>query len=163
MPDLSHVTLLRVTDDHFAYLLGEQTIPAPFSQPPGGVDTPAMLRMLRRIVARLHAAGCNGHWLILDGDQVVGLCGYKRPPGLTKTAEIGYGIAPERRRRGYATRAICLLVNEARADQAVERVAAETSVDNPASKLVLERNGFTHIGDRQDAEDGPLTLWRLEL
>jgi len=163
MADLSLVTLIPVTDDHFAFLLGEQSTHAPFSTPPGGVDTPGTLRMLRRMVARLHAAGCGGHWLILDGDEVVGLCGYKRPPDHTKTVEIGYGIAQDRRKRGYATTAISLLLRAVRADPAVATVSAETSVQNPASKLVLQRNGFTYVGDRDDAEDGTLNLWSLDL
>jgi len=160
MADLSQVVLLRVTDDHFAFLLGEQI--SPLSQPAGGVDSPGMLRMLRRMVARLHQAGCDGHWLILDGSEVVGLCGYKRPPDATGSVEIGYGIAPERRKMGYATMAVGLLLQAARADPKVQRLLAETAVDNTASKLVLQRNGFKHAGTRMDAEDGPLDLWRLE-
>jgi RimJ/RimL family protein N-acetyltransferase len=119
--------------------------------------------MLRRLVARLHDAGSEGHWLILNGDEVVGLCGYKSPPDDMRTVEIGYGIAPERRQKGYATKAISLLLKEARADHAVDKVLAETAVANPASRTVLERNGFTHVGIRQDAEDGLLDLWRLDL
>lgn len=42
-------------------------------------------------------------------------------------------------------------------------LTAETSVDNPASQTVLARNGFRRVGEREDAEDGPLICWRLEL
>jgi RimJ/RimL family protein N-acetyltransferase len=160
---LSHVALVRATDDHFAFLLGEQHSTAQLSLPPGGVDSPQILRMLRRMLARLHDAGCKGSWLILDGDEVVGLCGYKRPPGDVRTVEIGYGIAPERRNHGYATKAVNLLVEEVRSDQAVEKIVAETAVDNPASKIVLQRNGFTYIGTREDVENGHLDLWKLDL
>jgi RimJ/RimL family protein N-acetyltransferase len=162
MPDFSQITLQRVTDDHFAFLLGEQTSPLSFAHPPGGIDSPGMLRMLRRMVARLHNAGCDGHWLILDGKEAVGLCGYKAPPS-EKSVEIGYGIAPERRKMGYATKAISLLLKHAYADQAVDIVTAETAVDNPASRIVLERNGFTHVATREDSNDGVLDMWQLEL
>ena len=162
MPNLSRLVLLRATDDHFAFLLGEQSSPENLLQPPGGVDTPGMLRMLRRMVARLHQAGCDGHWLILHENEVVGLCGYKRPPDAAKTVEIGYGIAAERRGTGYATRAIGLLLEQARASQAVDKIIAETVPDNLASRRVLQRNGFTRIGAREDAEDGPLELWDFD-
>jgi RimJ/RimL family protein N-acetyltransferase len=163
MFDLSQITLVRVTDDHFAFFLGEEHAPLDLLQPPGEIDSPGMLRMLRRMVARLHDVGCTGHWLILDGREVVGSCGYKQPPNMSKCVEIGYGVAPERRNRGYATKAVSLLLKEAQADNAVEALVAGTSIDNPASRLVLQRNGFTHVGTREDAEDGMLDLWRFDL
>ncbi len=161
--DLSHVTLARVTDDHFGFLLGEQNSSSGLSLSPSGIDSPGMLRMLRRMLARLHQAGCHGHWLILDGSEVVGLCGYKHPPDASRHVEIGYGVAPDRRMKGYATKAVSLVLHEARSDQAVDAVLAETAIDNLASKLVLQRNGFTHAGTREDAEDGTLDLWRFDL
>jgi RimJ/RimL family protein N-acetyltransferase len=42
----------------------------------------------------------------------------------------------------------------------VALVSAETRVDNIASQRVLERNGFVQIGERVDAEDGPLICWQ---
>ena len=144
MADLSLVTLIPVTDDHFAFLLGEQSTHAPFSKPPGGVDTPGTLRMLRRMVARLHAAGCGGHWLILDGDEVVGLCGYKRPPDHTKTVEIGYGIVPSRWDQGFGTEAVEEAVELAQRHGA-GKVIARTLPTNVASRRVLEKAGFSFV------------------
>jgi RimJ/RimL family protein N-acetyltransferase len=163
MYDLSQVALLPVTDAHFAGFLGEGNSPLKLSQPPGGIDSPAVLRMLRGMVARLHQAGIDGHWLILDGNEVVGLCGYLRPPDAAKSVEIGYGTAPERRNNGYATKAISLLLQTANADPAVGTILAETSINNPASRLVLQRNRFTPAGTREDAEEGILDLWRFDL
>ena len=101
--------------------------------------------------------------LIVHGDEVVGLCGYKRPPDNTKSVEIGYGIASTRRQMGYATKAISLLLEEAQTDTAVEIIVAETALTNPASQIVLERNGFTQVGIREDSEDGTLAMWRMAL
>ena len=83
--------------------------------------------------------------------SVVGLCGYKRLPS-DRSVEIGYGVAPER-----------LLLEEARADDEVDELVAETAVDNAASGRVLERNGFMRVGLRDSFEDGPLDLWRYDL
>jgi RimJ/RimL family protein N-acetyltransferase len=157
------VRLLRATDDHFAWLLNEAAAPRHLRQPPGGVDTPEMLRMMRGMLARLHAAGCNGHWLILDRDEVVGLCGYTHPPDEAREVDIGYGIAASRRRRGYATGAVGLMVRQAWADPAIDTVAAMTVLDNVASHGVLKRNGFARLMTRDDPDEGPVIIWRLKL
>lgn len=57
------------------------------------------------------------------------------------------------------TRAIGQLLEWARNDPRVALVSSETGVDNIASQRVLERNGFIRIGERIDAEDGPLICW----
>ena len=78
------------------------------------------------------------------------------------TVEIGYGIVASFAGRGYATRGVTLLLAEAFARPEVCAVTAETSVENPASQRVLEKNGFTRVGRREDAEDGPLICWRID-
>jgi RimJ/RimL family protein N-acetyltransferase len=45
----------------------------------------------------------------------------------------------------------------------VRGVNAETSVKNPSSQRVLERNGFARVGERVDEEDGPVIVWRREI
>jgi RimJ/RimL family protein N-acetyltransferase len=119
-----------------------------------------MLKMIRRMVARLHAGGSTGHWLIIDSTEIVGLCGYKRPPDTAGVVEIGYGVAESRRNNGFATSAIGLVQREARLDAAVTTLVAETALDNIASQRVLERNRFRRAGSRDDAEDGSLISWR---
>jgi RimJ/RimL family protein N-acetyltransferase len=42
-------------------------------------------------------------------------------------------------------------------------LTAETSVDNPGSQRVLEKNGFAAIGTREDPEDGALINWAIDL
>jgi len=61
---------------------------------------------------------------------------------------------------GAATRAVGLLVAEAQRDTRISAVSAETSIDNIASQRVLERNGFQRIGERVDAQDGPVICWK---
>ncbi len=157
------VRLLHATDDHFAWLLNEAPAPKHLRQPPGGVDTPEMLLMLRGMLARLNTAGCRGHWLILNRSEVVGLCGYTHPPDETREVDIGYGIAASRRRRGYATRAVRLMVARTRSDPAIATMAAMTVVDNVASHAVLQRNGFAQVLTRDDPEEGRVIIWRLKL
>jgi RimJ/RimL family protein N-acetyltransferase len=99
--------------------------------------------------------------MIVSSDEVVGLCGYHRPPAGGEV-EIGYGVAESRRGRGHATRAVEAMATEAAA-AGIHVLFAETSIENPASGRVLEKNGFTREGTRIDAEDGEVQAWRKRL
>ena len=151
--------LQEANDQHFAWLLGETAPPDGLAAPPDGVDGRAVLSVIRHLVASLHSAGCRSHWLIVDGAEVVGLCGFKRPPDPSGTAEIGYGVAISRRGKGFATQAVALMLDKAYDIESVLRLTAETAEDNVASQVVLERNGFFRTGRRHDAEDGNLSQW----
>jgi [ribosomal protein S5]-alanine N-acetyltransferase len=95
-----------------------------------------------------------------EEDLVVGSGGFKGPPA-DRTVEIGYGVAPSARGRGVATLAVRQLVDEAFETPGVRRVYAETAVDNPASRRVVEKVGFTHTGQRDTAEDGLVDRWTI--
>src|SRR5579862_3209407 len=97
-----------------------------------------VFKWLRRTLPRL---GGYGSWLMVVDDEVVGLCSYKTPPTAEGLVEIGYGIAPQRRRLGYATQAAGLLIEAARNDERVRALTAETALANLASQRVLEING----------------------
>ena len=75
---------------------------------------------------------------------------------------VGYGIADSRQGRGHATGAVTALLPIVRA-AGFDGLTAETGVDNRASQIVLERNGFTRTGERTDPEDGDLYLWTIGL
>jgi RimJ/RimL family protein N-acetyltransferase len=76
--------------------------------------------------------------------------------------EIGYAVAAERRRRGYASHAVALAVQAARSDARIRRLVAETAVGNLASQRVLEANGFAKTGASVDADEGEMIVWSLE-
>jgi RimJ/RimL family protein N-acetyltransferase len=149
--------LVPATDAHFAWLL-EEGPALGLTAPAGGLDERNILIWVRSLTERLLAADVFASWLVVDRDEVVAMCSFKDPPGADGSVEIGYSVAPERRRRGYATSAVSLVCAEVRRTGLALELRAETSVDNPASQRVLERNGFVRVGDRDD-EDGPLYLW----
>ena len=95
--------------------------------------------------------------------EAVGLCSYKAPPDAEGDVEIGYGVAPERRRLGHATRAVSLIVEEAQRDKRVRALTAETALANVPSQRVLEANGFMQIGRGMDDDEGETIVWRLVL
>lgn len=143
-------------------MLGERPGPEGMTLPPGGVDAPAILKLLRRMTMRVHASGSRGSWMIADGNEVVGLCSYKQPPR-DGVVEIGYGVAASRRRLGHATRAVAAMRDYAAADAAVRSVIATIAADNRASSRAVEANGFVQNGTVLDPEDGELLLWRKDL
>ena len=59
---------------------------------------------------------------------------------------IGYSVVPAWRRRGVASRACALILQQAWQDGA-DTVVAETDADNVASQAVLLRNGFQRRPD----------------
>jgi RimJ/RimL family protein N-acetyltransferase len=159
-----HVTSLVVVNDaDFEWMLADLPCPnLPLSLPPGGIDEPAILHLVRRVVRRLEAAHCAARWMVVAGGEVVGLCSYKSAPE-DGIAEIGYGIASTRRAMGHATGAVAAMIRVAEADPLVHILTAETSPVNPASARVLEKNGFDHVGTRVDPEDGELLLWSRDV
>lgn len=76
--------------------------------------------------------------------------------------EIGYAIAPECQRRGYATDAVFALVRLAFEQPDVRAVYAETAVANDASRRVVRKVGFTHVGQRFSEDDGLVDCWFVE-
>ena len=152
--------LLEATDAHFAWLLGEAPPPAPLTLPPGGLDDRRVLEWLRGMRRRIEGPGS---WLMVADGEVVGLCGYKDAPDAEGGVEIGYGVAPERRRRGHATRAVAELAAAVRKDSRVVRLFAHTALANRPSQRVLELAGFEAVGKAHDEEEGETIVWRLKV
>ncbi|HEY3798564.1 MAG TPA: GNAT family N-acetyltransferase [Caulobacteraceae bacterium] len=156
---MSGLWLLETTDAHFAWMLGERDAPDGLTLPPGGIDSPRILRWLRRGLTTL---GPGRGWLMVADGEVVGTGGYKNPPR-DGVVDIGYGVAAERRRRGHAAAALALIVEKARGDPEVRALIAETALANLPSQRVLEANGFAQVGRSHDDEEGEMIVWRLEL
>jgi len=61
-------------------------------------------------------------------------------------ARIGYTIAREYWEQGYATAAVRAITHRLFTETPIERIEADCSVDNPASRRVLEKCGFRYVG-----------------
>ncbi|MFI1582543.1 GNAT family N-acetyltransferase [Embleya sp. NPDC020630] len=87
--------------------------------------------------------GEYGHHLIIERDSglVVGSIGLFWPPH-EGTLEIGYGIVPSRRGRGYAPEAALASAEFALGAPGVHTVSATVELSNPSSVRVLEKAGF---------------------
>ena len=81
---------------------------------------------------------------IWDG-EAAGSIGLRWQPGTSDLpphvlGHIGYAVVPWKRRRGYATRALGLILAEAQA-LGLARVELTTEPDNLASRRTIEKNG----------------------
>lgn len=84
------------------------------------------------------------HRWMWDG-EFCGSISYRWVPGTTELppyclGHIGYSVVPWKRRRGYATRALRLLLEEIRGAE-MPFVEITTTIDNIASRRVVEENG----------------------
>jgi len=80
--------------------------------------------------------------------------------------EIGYAVVASCWGRGYATEAVLALIERARAVPEVERIIGHTPLDRPGSGRVLEKAGFTLVGEEEDEHDGArlrVNRWELAL
>jgi len=72
--------------------------------------------------------------------------------------EIGYGTYEEFQNRGYMTEVVSGIIEWTKKQTIVKSIIASTEKINIASFRVLEKNGFTKIG-----ETDTLTNWELEI
>jgi [ribosomal protein S5]-alanine N-acetyltransferase len=86
--------------------------------------------------------------------QVVGNVGFHGPPDENGRVEIGYGIVPLRRRRGYAREAIAGLTDWAFATGEARVCVASVSPRNAASLALVRSLGFRQVGEQIDEVDG---------
>lgn len=96
-----------------------------------------------------------------EENAVIGLCSFIGPPGKDEMVEIAYGIAPAYQNRGYASEAARALIAYAFASGLVRTIRAHTLLQRNASTRVLEKCGFTLIGEIAHADDGPVWRWEL--
>jgi RimJ/RimL family protein N-acetyltransferase len=88
---------------------------------------------------------------------VIGGAGFHGPPDQRRSVSVGYGVVPAHEGRGYATEALLLLVDIARAHD-VHVLKGDTLVTNAASRRVMEKAQFRCVRD-----DGRLRFYERRL
>ncbi len=122
---------------------------------------PEVLAMLAGLCEGLRGEVDPNAWVALEEGTLVALCTVTRmaAPGVHM---VGYGTAPGHEGKGAAGAVLNGPMALARRCPGIAAIAAETSVDNPASQRVLARAGFVQVGTREDPEDGSLLCWRRD-
>jgi ribosomal-protein-alanine N-acetyltransferase len=116
-------------------------------------------------IARVQSTQAGDPWSLsykaverATGDTVGGGA-FKGPPDASGMVEIAYGIDPPHRGRGFATEVAGALTNFALASNQVRVVRAHTKAENAASARVLEKCGFSRLGEVIEPEDGLVCRW----
>lgn len=107
--------------------------------------------MLKGILDRAQQRPRTEYYLAvtpLDGDQLVGFA--RLAFAGVQAAKLGYAIAHDHQRRGYATDAVRTMLDFAFGPLDLHRVSAAIGPENAASLAVVERVGFTHEGTLRD-------------
>lgn len=95
--------------------------------------------------------------------EVVGMAGFHAAPDETGMVEMGYGIDPRWRRRGYARAALVALLARARAEPTVHTLRATISPDNTASLALISQFPFVEVGEQWDDEDGLEVIYEMSV
>ena len=144
LPDLQLVRL-----DHAPALLAfERENRAYFavSIPDRGNDFFAEFDMRHAQLLAGQAAGTDYfHLLVTEGGEVVGRVNLTKVAD--ESAELGYRIAQKAAGQGLATAAVCKVRELAATEYGLSRLRARVTQDNPASRKVLEHNGFVAVGE----------------
>jgi ribosomal-protein-alanine N-acetyltransferase len=144
MPDLQLVRL-----DHAPALLAfERENRAYFaaSIPDRGDEFFAEFDTRHAQLLALQAAGtAYFHLLVAEGGEVVGRVNLVEVTD--GSAELGYRIAQKTAGQGLATAAVREVRELAAAEYGLSRLRARVTLDNPASRKVLEHNGFVAVGE----------------
>lgn len=127
-----------------------------------GLDLPEFYltqdRHWRSRLEMVHADPAVAPWLARavygrPAGAVVGRAGFHGPPDARDMVEIGYAMAPDFRRRGYAGAAVGELLTYA-AEHGAWTVRASVSVKNVASLAVIRGHGFQQVAEHWNDEDG---------
>ena len=93
-----------------------------------------------------------------DSNALIGAINLKGLPTGNGEVEIGWGIVPDARRRGFATEASRAVIEWAFATGRVNRVSATIPEENITSQRVAQRLGMAKSADKRRG----LPLWVVE-
>ena len=107
-------------------------------------------------------ADWGGYFFLHPKDRVlVGSGAFKGPPDDAGTVEIGYEIASEYWKRGWATEAAQGMIAYAFSHEEVRALIAHTLAQTNASNRVLQKVGMQFIAEVDDPDEGKVWRWQI--
>ena len=122
-------------------------------------------------VHRYRREGAGVHLMMAErsSGELVGSISLFKTDWEARSSEVGYGVRPDRRGRGYASEAAAAVARWALAEGGMQRIQLTAVTENLPSLRVAEKAGFQREGTlrRAQLEDdglhGPTVLLRAEL
>lgn len=90
--------------------------------------------------------------IIKESNEIIGSCGFNSFDFENEKAEIGYDVAKSYWGRGYASEAICSLLDHAFSSLKLNRVEAKVDPENVNSIKLLQKLNFTFEGTLRQYE-----------
>lgn len=109
-----------------------------------------------------------GYWKWMWDGEFAGAVNFRWQPGTNELpshvlGHIGYSVVPWKRRRGYATRGVAAILDDARAEGLTE-VEITTDHDNVGSRRVIVDNGGVLVERfEKSGVDGPIASFRYRI
>lgn len=99
--------------------------------------------------------------VVRETGVVVGSTSFHGAPDSRGMIEIGLGIDENHRRLGYATEALLGMWEWAVNDPSVRHLRYTVGIENAASIGVINKFGFTRVGQQMDEIDGPEDIYEM--
>lgn len=99
--------------------------------------------------------------VLRDERAIIGSSGFHDLPDERGMIEIGYGIEPAFRNRGFGTELLHGMWGWVIEQPGVRVLRYTVSADNAVSQHIVRSLGFAHVGVQIDEEDGPEDIFEL--
>jgi [ribosomal protein S5]-alanine N-acetyltransferase len=122
-------------------------------------EWPSQDRHVLGLRKRQISEGVDYRWLLRAvvtrrQPTMVGRIGFHGPPDADGVVEIGYMTHPSHQQRGFALEGAAQLIEAAERLDPVSAIRASIAPHNEPSLRIVDRLGFSVIGEQMDAIDG---------
>lgn len=91
-------------------------------------------------------SGKDFKWAIIENEEIIALIGINQINKMMKTAEVGYQVSPNHRKKGIGTKVVRNFVKMIFADTDLRKIVATIADGNIPSCKVVEKAGFKQEG-----------------
>lgn len=101
-------------------------------------------------------------WMVLkQSREIIGSSSFHGAPDENGMIEIGLGVNPKFQSQGFAYEALAGMWGWVCMQQAVQVLRYTVAASNTASIALVNKFGFTHIGQQMDEIDGPEEVFEI--
>ena len=103
-------------------------------------------------------------WIVLKAtNEIIGSVSFHGAPNHAGMIEIGLGIEPLFQNQGYASEALMGMWSWVIDQPGIQTLRYTVSATNKPSMRIIEKFGFTHVGQQIDEIDGPEEIYEMSV